>query len=129
VQNHAPKLLLWKRKHYFRWVIKEKFPPAFSGVQTCEISTHQGHDKKKKGDLGEKNQTNAGRVSQYTSLLQRNVFCIISGYKQPGNKKNYSLVPNRIPAVRHSIKHTIRLALALAVVSNMPCISDLRIEA
>jgi hypothetical protein len=34
----------------------------------------QGHDKKKSSrELGEKNQTNAGRVSQYTSPLQRNV--------------------------------------------------------
>jgi hypothetical protein len=43
------------------------------GVQTCEISTRQGHDKKKSiGELGKKNQADAGRVS-YTSPLQRNV--------------------------------------------------------
>jgi hypothetical protein len=44
------------------------------GAQTCSVNTHQGHGKKKSsGELGEKNQTNAGRVSQYTSPLQRNV--------------------------------------------------------
>jgi hypothetical protein len=44
------------------------------GAQTCLANTHQGHDKKKSsGKLGKKNQTNAGRVSQYTSPLQRNV--------------------------------------------------------
>jgi hypothetical protein len=33
----------------------------------------QGRDKKKSSrELGEKNQTNAGRVSQYTLLLQQN---------------------------------------------------------
>jgi hypothetical protein len=53
---------------------KKKFPVPI-GVQTCEISTRQGHDKKKtSGELGEKNQTNAGRVSQYTSPLRRRFF-------------------------------------------------------
>lgn len=47
MQNHAPKLLLWKRKHYFRWVEEQLNFPAFSGVQTCEFSTSQGHGKKK----------------------------------------------------------------------------------
>jgi hypothetical protein len=35
--------------------------------------------RKLSGETKEKNQTNAGRVSQYTSLLQRNVFSIFSG--------------------------------------------------
>jgi len=44
------------------------------GAQTCLVSAHKGHDKKKSsGELEKKNQTNAGRVSQYTSPLQRNV--------------------------------------------------------
>jgi hypothetical protein len=44
------------------------------GAQTCLANTLQGHGKKKSsGELGKKNQTNAGRVSQYTSPLQRNV--------------------------------------------------------
>jgi hypothetical protein len=44
------------------------------GAQTYLANTRQGHGKKKSsGELGKKNQTNAGRVSQYTSPLQRNV--------------------------------------------------------
>jgi hypothetical protein len=59
------------------------------GAQTCLASTRQGHGKKKSsGELGEKNQTNAGRVSQYTSPLQREYFSIFSGYWQPGNSQN-----------------------------------------
>lgn len=45
------------------------------GAQTCLANTRQGHGKKKSsGELGKKNQTNAGRVSRYTSLLHRNDF-------------------------------------------------------
>lgn len=44
------------------------------GAQTCLANTRQGHGKKKSTwELGKKNQTDAGRVSQYTSPLQRNV--------------------------------------------------------
>jgi hypothetical protein len=56
-----------------RYLRFEKKFPVPIGVQTCEIGTRQGHDKKKSiGELGKKNQADAGRVS-YTSPLQLNV--------------------------------------------------------
>jgi hypothetical protein len=43
-------------------------------AQTCLANTRQGHGKKNQvGNWGRKNQTNAGRVSQYTLPLQQNV--------------------------------------------------------
>jgi 5-keto 4-deoxyuronate isomerase len=53
------------------------------GAQTCLVTTRQAHDKKKSsGELGKKNQTNAGRVSQYISPLQQNVCQLSQGNQQ-----------------------------------------------
>jgi hypothetical protein len=66
------------------------------GAQTCKINSRQGHGKKNPtGSGGEKNQANAGRVSQYTSPLQRNVSLFSQAIGSQASIKNAQLIyPN-----------------------------------
>ena len=63
-----------------------KFPP-FSGVQTCLVNAHQGHDKKKSSrELGKK-KPNPRRARQSTQLaIAAKYFSIFSGYWRPGKR-------------------------------------------
>lgn len=64
--------------------------PKPLGALTCLANTRQGHDKKKSsGELGKKNQTNAGRVSEYTSPLQRNVFLFSQAIDSQASGENF----------------------------------------
>jgi hypothetical protein len=57
---------------------KRNFSPRFQACRRAKSARTKGMARRKlSGELGKKNQTDTGRVSQYTSPLQRNV-CLFS---------------------------------------------------
>ena len=98
----------------YRYLRFEKKFPVPIGVQTCGISTRQGRDKKKSsGELGEKNQTNAGRVS-YTSPLQRNVFLFSQAISSQASIKNVQLIyPNPAFSCNNGTRRFLQLDIGL----------------
>jgi hypothetical protein len=53
--------------------LKKNIPQTLGRTDVFSQHAPRAWQEKSSGELGEKNQTNAGRVSQYTSPLQRNI--------------------------------------------------------
>ena len=94
----------------FSGLINENNSPRFQARRRARSARTKGMARKIKRRVGEKNQTNAGRVSQYTSILQRNVFALSQAISSQAIRKITHLFltgfqPSAIPSNTRSGWH------------------------
>jgi hypothetical protein len=62
--------------------LKKNIPRTLGRTDVFSQQAPRAWQEKSSGELGKKNRTNAGRVSQYTAPLQQSVFQLSQGNKQ-----------------------------------------------
>jgi hypothetical protein len=69
--------------------LKKNIPQTLGRTDVFSQHAPRAWQEKSSGELGKKNQTDAGRVSQYTSPLQRNMVSVLQDLQQKANRKSF----------------------------------------